>query len=65
MRHRLFKAWLCEHEDDRRLYADVKRSAAEAAVKADEGVNAYNRRKQFVIRDIMARVFAANGIVEP
>lgn len=57
LRHLLFRDWLRQHPQDRQRYADAKAAA-------QEGVNtakAYNERKQAVVRDIYARIFAAQG----
>lgn len=59
VRHRLFRDWLRTHPDDRRTYEAAKR----AAVPGGGDVMAYNHRKQPVIREIYARIFAAAGLV--
>jgi GrpB-like predicted nucleotidyltransferase (UPF0157 family) len=64
VRHRIFKEWLLDHEDDRLAYAEVKRQAAPAAREAGDTVIEYNERKQPVIREILKRAFAAHGISE-
>jgi GrpB-like predicted nucleotidyltransferase (UPF0157 family) len=63
IRHRLFRDWLRGHPDDRQRYADAKRVSADDANAAHEDVMAYNMRKQPVVRDILDRIFQANGIV--
>lgn len=60
-RMRLFRDWLRTHPDDRALYADAKRAASAAATGAGEHVMQYNARKQAVVRDIYARIFADLG----
>ncbi|GAA2748705.1 GrpB family protein [Amnibacterium kyonggiense] len=58
-RHRLFRDWLREHPEDRDRYAAAKRAAAAAATAAGEHVQQYNARKEAVVRDIYARLFAS------
>ncbi|KAI0509102.1 GrpB domain protein [Xylaria bambusicola] len=65
VRHRLFRDWLREHEDDRRLYTGMKREAAEAAAAAGEGTQQYNDRKEPVVREILQRIFEAHGLLKP
>ncbi|KAI1177263.1 GrpB domain protein [Nemania sp. FL0916] len=65
VRHRMFRDWLREHEDDRRIYTEVKREAAEASAAAGEGVQKYNDRKEPVLRDILRRIFEAHGLQAP
>lgn len=61
-RHRLFRDWLQSNPDDRALYAQAKREAAAATNAAGGDVESYNGRKQAVVREIYARVFAATGL---
>jgi GrpB-like predicted nucleotidyltransferase (UPF0157 family) len=63
IQHCIFKAWLCDHEDDRLAYAKIKREAASAARDAGESVNEYNKRKEPIIKDILARAFEANDLL--
>ncbi|KAI0877156.1 GrpB domain protein [Hypoxylon argillaceum] len=65
VRHRLFRDWLREHEDDRKRYTEVKQQAAEAAAAAGERVQQYNNRKEPVVREILGRVFEAHGLLNP
>jgi GrpB-like predicted nucleotidyltransferase (UPF0157 family) len=58
-RHRLFRDWLREHPADRDRYAAAKREASAASAAAGEDVQQYNARKEAVVRDIYARLFAA------
>ncbi|MGH3744924.1 MAG: GrpB family protein [Mycobacteriales bacterium] len=58
VRHRLFRDWLSAHPDDRRAYEAAKR----AAVPGGGDMMAYNRRKEPVLREIYARIFAAAGL---
>ena len=51
-RHLLFVHWLRSHPEDRVAYADVKRSAAEAAN--------YNDYKAGAVYDLYERIFAAD-----
>ncbi|KAI1128767.1 GrpB domain protein [Nemania abortiva] len=62
VRHRLFRDWLREHEDDRDRYTQVKREAAQVTSAAGERVQAYNNRKEPVLREILRRVFEAHGL---
>ncbi|KAI0140724.1 GrpB protein-domain-containing protein [Pestalotiopsis sp. NC0098] len=61
-RHILFKRWLIEHEDDRVLYENAKRAAAEAGRNAGDNVTKYNKRKEPVVREILDRAFQAQGL---
>lgn len=61
----MFRDWLRTHTDDRELYATAKRAAAAAAAEAGEHVMQYNARKQTVVREIYARIFAAVGLTRP
>ncbi len=63
MRHRIFRDWLREHEDDRIAYADVKRKAAEASRHAGETEKGYNDRKATLIKEILQRAFKADGLL--
>lgn len=63
VRHRMFRDWLRENEDDRNRYAAVKREAAEASVAAGENIDQYNARKEPVLRDILRRMFEAHGLL--
>ncbi|KAI1424462.1 GrpB domain protein [Xylaria sp. FL1777] len=63
VRHRLFRDWLREHEDDRSRYTTAKREAAEASVAAGENIQQYNNRKEAVVRDILKRIFEAHGLL--
>jgi GrpB-like predicted nucleotidyltransferase (UPF0157 family) len=63
IRHRMYRAWLCDHPDDRRRDADAKRAAAAAANESGEAVMDDNQRKQPVIRDILDRIFRAHGML--
>ena len=58
VRHQLFRDWLRTHDDDRRRYEEAKR----AAVPGGGSTMDYNARKQPVVREIYARVFAAAGL---
>lgn len=61
-RQRLFRDWLREHPEDRDRYAAAKRDASAASAAAGEHVQQYNARKQAVLRDVHARLFAAAGL---
>lgn len=62
LRHLLFRDWLCSHDEDRDLYAAVKRRLA---VSTSEHPAEYNLAKNEVIDLIYARVFAAPRSVHP
>lgn len=62
VKHRLFRDWLRGHDDERDLYAATKRAAATESRAAGESTMAYNTRKEQVIREIYARLFAASGL---
>lgn len=62
-RQRLFRDWLRGHPEDRDRYAAAKREAAAAALAAGEHVQQYNARKQAVLREVYARLFADAGLV--
>ncbi|KAI1202880.1 GrpB domain protein [Nemania serpens] len=63
VRHRLFRDWLREHEDDRDRYVAAKKEAAEISAAAGERVQEYNYRKEPVVRDILRRIFEAHGLL--
>lgn len=58
-RHRIFRDWLREHDDDRELYARTKVECAAKSVEHGEDIMAYTARKEGVIQEILARAFAA------
>lgn len=62
VRHRLFRDWLRAHPDDRERYAAAKRAASAATRAAGGHGMDYNARKQAVVREIHARLFAATGL---
>ena len=64
IRHLMFRDWLRANPDDAGRYVAAKRAAATATV-AGELVMVYNQRKEAMIREIYARMFAANGLVSP
>lgn len=61
-RHLLFRDWLIANQEDRELYAQTKREAAQVTVAKGEDVMAYNGRKAAVLRQILGRIFASMGI---
>lgn len=61
-RHLIFRDWLRANPDDRDLYRDAKRAAAEESTAHGERVTQYNERKQAVIRAIYARALRAAGL---
>ncbi|KAK5110586.1 hypothetical protein LTR85_000986 [Meristemomyces frigidus] len=60
-RHRIFRDWLQQHDDDRELYARTKRDAAAISREKGEPVMGYTVRKDEVIRRIMTRAFTELG----
>ncbi|CAJ2513650.1 Uu.00g017690.m01.CDS01 [Anthostomella pinea] len=48
-RHRIFRDWLREHEDERELYARAKRECAAAARENGEVMDVYTSRKNEVV----------------
>jgi GrpB-like predicted nucleotidyltransferase (UPF0157 family) len=65
VRQVMFRDWLREHPADRELYAAAKRSAAAVSNAAGETMMGYNQRKQAVVREILDRIFRANGLLDP
>ena len=63
LRHLMFRDWLRNHPDDAAQYLDAKREAATEATAAGGHVMDYNQRKEAVIHEIYARMFAANGLL--
>ncbi|KAM5344826.1 hypothetical protein ACJ41O_010688 [Fusarium nematophilum] len=63
-RHRIFTEWLRANEEERELYARVKRESAEVSAKNGENVMQYNKRKEAVIREILQRAFKALGYLQ-
>ncbi len=61
-RQRLFRDWLQNHPEDRDLYAAAKYTAAAESAAAGEHVQQYNARKEAVLREIYARLFAEAGL---
>jgi GrpB-like predicted nucleotidyltransferase (UPF0157 family) len=64
VRHRLLRDWLIDHADDRDAYAAAKRQAS-AVINAEGGGTGmdYNAVKEPFIRDLLDRVFRANGLL--
>jgi GrpB-like predicted nucleotidyltransferase (UPF0157 family) len=63
VRHRLLRDWLLAHDDDRARYAAAKRAAASAANAGGESTMDYNQRKEPVVREILDRMFRAQGLL--
>ncbi|KAM0554959.1 hypothetical protein ACHAPJ_006697 [Fusarium lateritium] len=63
-RHKIFRDWLKSHEDDRKLYADIKREAAKLSVEKGENINEYTARKDNVIHEILQRAFRDLGYID-
>ncbi|MBU2695513.1 GrpB family protein [Pimelobacter sp. 30-1] len=64
VKHRLFRDWLRGNPDECARYADAKRGASAAATAAGEHGMQYNARKERVVREIYARMFAATGLTD-
>lgn len=62
-RHRIFRDWLRTHPDDLARYAATKRRAADEVLATGEDVEAYNARKQAVVREIHDRAFRQLGLL--
>lgn len=69
VRHRMFRDWLREHQDDRELYAAAKRAAVAEMATSDiepgalgHGM-AYNRIKEPLVRELYDRIFRAAGLL--
>jgi len=65
VRHLMFQAWLRDHPDDLKTYAEAKRAAA-AEMNARPGGGTgmdYNRHKEPVVRAIYERMFRADGML--
>ena len=60
-RHRIFRDWLREHEDDRELYARTKKECAALSREKGEEVMDYTLRKEEVIQEILTRAFTELG----
>ncbi|KAL4808311.1 grpb/dephospho-CoA kinase [Aspergillus unguis] len=66
VRHRLFRDWLRdpEHAEDRKLYASVKKEAANKSQDEGETLQEYTDRKDPVIRGILRKIYEAHGFLE-
>ena len=62
IRHRMLRDWLRTHPEGRAEYAAVKRTAA-AEVNAGGRPSAYNGVKEPFIRDLLDRIFRAEGLL--
>jgi GrpB-like predicted nucleotidyltransferase (UPF0157 family) len=60
VRHVLFRDWLREHPDDRKLYAEAKHRSRRGVITTAD----YNLRKEPVIREIYERVFRSAGLLD-
>jgi GrpB-like predicted nucleotidyltransferase (UPF0157 family) len=63
-RHRIFRDWMLEHEDDRELYAKVKEECARQTSETGGTVMDYNLRKEETIRHILRKAFKQLGYIE-
>ncbi|KAM3420971.1 hypothetical protein BST61_g4201 [Cercospora zeina] len=62
-RHIIFRDWLRGNSADRELYARTKMECAQAATAKGETMDDYSDRKESVVREILARAYAALGIL--
>lgn len=60
-RHRIFRDWLREHEDDRELYGRTKKEVAALSREKGERMIEYTLRKDEVVREILTRAFTKLG----
>lgn len=63
-RHRIFRDWLIGNDDDRELYAHVKKGAVAETVMRGENVEEYNKRKEHIIKEILQRAFRSLGYLD-
>lgn len=63
-RHRIFREWLLQNDDDRALYAEIKKEAARQTTETGGVMMDYNFRKDGVIRQILQRAFKELGYVQ-
>lgn len=63
-RHRIFRDWIVEHEDDREVYAKIKEEAARQTRELGQVTMDYNRRKEEVIRLILRKAFKKLGYIK-
>jgi GrpB-like predicted nucleotidyltransferase (UPF0157 family) len=62
VRHILIREWLRTHPEDAEAYADAKRAAAGASSASGEPAT-YNARKEPFLRDLLDRIFRAEGLL--
>lgn len=60
-RHRIFRDWLREHDDDRELYAETKRECAALTREAGGSMDDYSERKGDVVQEIYRKAFTQLG----
>ena len=63
-RHRIFRDWILEHDDDRELYARVKEEAARETRELGQAMMDYNKRKEETVRQILRRALKHLGYIE-
>jgi GrpB-like predicted nucleotidyltransferase (UPF0157 family) len=63
-RHRIFKQWLLNHEDDLVRYAEMKRAVAAESRVSNETMDQYCVRKNPIVRDILDRAFREQGLLK-
>ncbi|KAJ5388681.1 hypothetical protein N7509_011222 [Penicillium cosmopolitanum] len=64
VRHRIFRDWLLRNPEDVKLYAKVKREAAEQSTIAGDSMMDYTQRKDKTIQDILGRAFRDMGYIQ-
>ena len=63
-RHRIFRDWLRAHEDDKELYARIKKECAAVSKEKGEVLIEYNLRKEWVVKEILIRAFKDLGYLD-
>lgn len=64
VRHKLFRDWLRDHEDDRSAYAQTKRESAALTTKEGGTGMDYNLKKEDYIRGLLIKIFKGHGYIE-
>lgn len=63
-RHRIFRDWLRAHEDDKELYARIKKECAAVSREKGDSMMEYTLRKEWVIKEILMRAFKGLGYLD-
>ena len=63
-RHRIFRDWLRAHEDDKELYGRTKKECAAVSKEKGEVLMEYNKRKEWVVKEILMRAFKELGYLD-